>query len=220
MVRAIIFDLDGTLVDSMEAHFLSFRGAILEHAGIEFTRQDFRLLFGKLARIIAQEFLESKNLEQDFDYDAIAEKKHEFFRNKHIQEVKLLPGVEKLLQDLEENNIPMAIASNSPRQNIEAMLKETKIKKYFKVTMAVDEVSKPKPHPEIYLTTAEKLGVKPAECVVVEDSTHGIKTAKNAKMKSKAVLTGGATQQELEAENPTLIVKTLEELDAQTIIRP
>jgi beta-phosphoglucomutase len=128
-------------------------------------------------------------------------------------EVELFPGAKELLDSL-SGHIKMGLASMNNSQVIERLLNVMKVERFFSVVITVDEVSKSKPDPEIFLKTAQKLRSNPQSCVVVEDSIFGVKAAKAGNMRCVAVAQGAYTVEELAKENPDLIVTSLQEKDA------
>jgi len=103
------------------------------------------------------------------------------------------------------------LATMSSRKVVGKLLPEKKIEGYFDVVVTADEIVKPKPDPEVFLISAAKLGVKPEVCVVVEDSVFGVRAAKVAKMKCIAVPSGAYSREELQEENPDLMINSLVE---------
>ncbi len=126
------------------------------------------------------------------------------------KQISLFEGAQELLEDL-DGKIKVALASMNQREFIDHMLKEKRIQKFFNVILTANEINKPKPDPEIFLKTAQQLGVKPECCVVVEDSIFGVKAAKSANMGCIAVAQGAYSKEELCSANPDLIVPSLKE---------
>ena len=182
---AAIFDMDGVLVDSNPFHLQKWM-ALLKDNNIPYNpdelpeqilgkRNDdaFRLFFGpKLTREEAHE---------------LSEKLEERFRAAFGPHARPLPGLEKLIRELEAAGIPMAVASSAMRPNIEFVVDALAFRRFFRVLVSGDDVRYPKPHPEIYLKTAHELGLNPAACVAFEDSFPGIGAARAAGMKCVAI---------------------------------
>jgi HAD superfamily hydrolase (TIGR01509 family) len=208
--RCVVFDLDGTLVDSFLAHYMSFRDAYAE-LGVEFTESDFRTLFGKLARNIARDFASARPGLEGLDYARFADRKNELFRVRHVRGVKAFPGVAGMLSGI--GSYGLAVASNSSRRNVDAMLATAGLGGFFDAVVGFEDVSKPKPDPEMLVKACEKAGSAPAVSVAVDDSIHGIQAAKRAGMRSVAVLTGGATRDELSQLRPDLVLDGAWQLD-------
>ena len=124
--------------------------------------------------------------------------------------VSLFEGATELLEAL-QGRIKIALATMSGRKVVDRLLPEKRIEGYFDVVVTADEVSKPKPDPEVFLVSAAKLGVDSEDCVVVEDSVFGVRAAKAAKMKCIAAPSGAYTKEELQEENPDLMIDVLTE---------
>jgi len=124
--------------------------------------------------------------------------------------VSLFDGAIELLEEL-QGRIKIALATMSSRKVVGKLLSERRIGGYFDVVVTADEIVNPKPDPEVFLVSAARLGVKPEDCVVVEDSVFGVRAAKAAKMRCIAVSSGTYSREELEEENPDLMIDSLVE---------
>jgi HAD superfamily hydrolase (TIGR01509 family) len=123
-------------------------------------------------------------------------KKEEIYREMYKPQIKAIPGLEKFLEDLDKHNITMAIATSGIQVNIDFMFEHVPIKQYFNKIINSNDIEKGKPDPEIFLKTAEELGILPENCVVFEDSIAGVQSGKAAGMKVVA-LTTTHTKEEL-----------------------
>ena len=218
MVSAVVFDLEGTLIDLSEQHILAYREVLGKHFNIEFTKEDFLSGYGRGPHHIIRMFLERHGIEKsDVECRRLADEKQVVLREKYSDKVRVLPGVRNLLNDLTEACLKVGLASSSPRRNVEFMLKNPGLWDYFQVVVAMEDVPEAKPDPRIFLLAAEKLNVKPAECVAVEDSVHGVRAAKDAGMKVVGVLTGGRKRDELEAEGADLVVEDLTRMSVEDL---
>ncbi|MDH5438457.1 MAG: HAD family hydrolase, partial [Candidatus Bathyarchaeota archaeon] len=130
------------------------------------------------------------------------------------ESVTLFEGAATLLDAL--YRVKIALATMSSRPVIDKLLTEKQIKKYFNVVITADEISKPKPDPEIFLVAATKLNFPPQHCIVLEDSIFGVKAAKKAKMKCIAIPSGAYTKKELKKQKPDLLIDSLTQ--TQTIL--
>ena len=183
-LEAVLWDLDGVIADTAESHFLAWK-EVFGKRGISFSREDFFRFFGRRHDTII-EFAMGKDLPPE-DFDAVAEAKQAGYRRRVVQNLKALPGAIELLKSLKENGIKSAIASSAPIENIVIILKGLGIEDYFQAIAPGTEVAEGKPNPQVFLLAAERLGVSPDNCVVIEDAIAGVSAAKRAGMKCVAV---------------------------------
>ena len=180
MAAAVIFDMDGVLLDSEPLHYEAVR-QILEEQGVEFPLEDyFRYLGTTLPSTwddlcsrypIAMPF---EQFEARYNADVLAQ---------YEAGAPLIAGAMELVQQLSAAEVPIAVASSSHRQWVEAALSGAGLREYFDQTTAGDEVSEGKPSPEIYLKAAAKLGFAPEDCIAVEDAPAGVESAAAAGMR-------------------------------------
>lgn len=185
--KAFIFDLDGVIVDTAKYHYLAWK-ELAEHLGFEFTEQQNELLKG-VSRVRSLEILldigkvELSQAEKD---EYLAEKNEQYL--KYISKMgadEILPGITGLLDFLKAENIRFALGSAS--KNARLILKNLDLLDRFDAIVDGNDVSTAKPDPEVFLIAAEKLGVDPARCIVVEDAQAGIQAANAAGMTSVAI---------------------------------
>jgi beta-phosphoglucomutase family hydrolase len=185
VLGAVIWDMDGVLVDTGEFHFQSWVATLPEY-GIEFSREDFRTTFGMNNEGILRLFL-GERFTKDL-YTEISDRKERNFRKTIRGKVQLFTGVLTLLKALRHANISQAVGSSAPYENIDAIVRELKLSPYFQTL--VSAVGMPsKPDPSVFLTAAAKLGTPPGDCLVVEDAIAGVEAAHRAGMKCVAVTT-------------------------------
>lgn len=153
--------------------------------GIVFTEADFKQSFGKRnTEILIEKFNRNLSTQQ---IDRLSRRKEEIFRSLIGQSIKPFPGVLQLLQSLKAARWKMALASSTPPENIELITHALGIADIFDTVVSDRDVSRGKPDPEAFLLAAERLGVAPDCCVVIEDAIAGVRAAKNAGMKCIAV---------------------------------
>lgn len=179
---AFIFDLDGVIVDTAKYHYLAWRN-LANALGFDFTEEQNELLKG-VSRIQSLEILLSigkVNLSEEKKQVLLLQKNKEYLEyvNKMTSE-EILPGVNDLLNFLEINDIKYALGSAS--KNAPLILEKVGLLNRFTAIVDGNDVSKAKPDPEVFLIGAKKLGIKPENCVVVEDAIAGIQAANAAKM--------------------------------------
>lgn len=181
--KACIFDLDGVIVDTVPAHFTAWK-AMADELSIPFTEDDNEHLKGvsrvdSMKRILALGNLERTD-EEILDY---TQRKNEIY-SEIISEMTpsdILPGVLDFIDLLKKNNIAIAIGSSS--KNTPTILKAVALDKVFGVIVDGNQVTHSKPDPEVFLTGADRLGVPPEECLVLEDAISGVEAARRGGMK-------------------------------------
>lgn len=202
--RAVLWDVDGTLVDSSEFHWLSWRGALAAER-FELTREQFAATFGQRNDEILRGYFGA-----DFPAGEVARvadaKESEYRRLVRERGLRLLPGVRRWLERLRAGGWLQAVASSAPRANLDAILSALGVGQFFAEVVSAEDVSRGKPDPQVFLVAAERLGVGPRWCVVVEDAPAGTEAARRAGMRAVGVLTSHTS---LDAD---LVVRTLDDL--------
>jgi HAD superfamily hydrolase (TIGR01509 family) len=209
MVKAVIFDWDGTLADTKRAVVQSFKNA-LEEAGCMVSDEFIERRIGiGTKKTIIEAFRECQMRLDVSTLEKLAKEKIRI-QAELTGIVSLFDGVTELLEEL-HGRIKIALATMSSRKVVGKLLPEKRIEGYFDVVVSADEIFSPKPDPEVFLISAAKLGVKPEDCVVVEDSVFGVRAAKAAEMRCIAVSSGAYSREELQEENPDLLINSLVE---------
>jgi len=209
--RAIIWDLDGVIADTAPYHMRAWQDTF-QKMGIQFTEDDFRHSFGLRNDTILAGIL-GKGVSRD-EINSISTEKEETFRRMIGQNIRPLPGVIDLMRSLTEAGFPMALASSTPAENVRLVTERLGIKDYFQSTIAAEDVTKGKPHPQVFLLAAQELGVSPGNCAVIEDAVAGITAARRAGMHCLAVTT---THPRASLKEADLIVDTLESVTVNTL---
>lgn len=177
--EAVIFDCDGTLVDSMPAHFDSWCEALSIHgAGGVFKEDVFLAMGGRPTRDIVVELNDEYDLH--LDPEAVGFAKREAFL-KRISTIGLIDEVAQFAESL-RGKVPMAIASGGSRMVVEKTLRAVGVSDWFDEVVTADDVAEGKPSPEVFLKAAAMLGVAPEKCLVLEDAPAGILAAQRAGM--------------------------------------
>ncbi len=184
--KALIFDLDGTLVDSMPAHFKAWSQALADQGepGV-FPEDIFYAMGGRPTRDIVEIINGEKGLYLDPDAVALSKKRHYL---EVLDTVELLEEVASFARE-NRGKIPMAVASGGSRVVVEKTLQSVGISDWFDEVVSSDEIENGKPAPDIFLETASRLGVAPEDCVVFEDGRAGIAGARAAGMEVVVVPT-------------------------------
>jgi len=211
MFRAVIFDWDGTLADTKKV-IVEASKRVLKEVGCIVNDEFIERRIGIGSAGILRDALDEKGVKYDRELlEELIRKKNELQR-KLSGYVELFEGAAELLEAL-HGRIKIALATMCSRKVIEKLLLEKSIRRYFEVVVTADEVSRPKPNPQIFVISQRKLGVDPEGCLVVEDSVYGVKAAKAAGMRCVAVPSGPFTKEELRKESPDLLVDSIAEKD-------
>lgn len=183
-VQAVIFDLDGVLMDSEWLSFEIWQGVARQYGG---TLADavFPKVIGTTIEETAAIVMRSTGI--TFDISSQCAWVWQEVIEKLKSAIKPLPGVCELVDDLARRGIPLAIASNSPILYIENALTGLNLRHYFPVRVGIDHVLQGKPAPDVYLRAASQIGVFPERCLAIEDSRVGVQAAYNAEMRVLAV---------------------------------
>jgi HAD superfamily hydrolase (TIGR01509 family) len=186
--RAVIWDVDGTLVDSGPLHFESWRATLLNEQ-YALTEQAFQSTFGQRNDAVLQAWLGPSQTADAIV--RIGDAKEEFYRELvRSRGLEPLPGVRRWLAALQAAGWRQAIASSAPMANLDLLIDVLGFAPYFDAVVSGDEVERGKPDPAIFRLAAQRLGVAPRRCVVVEDAPVGVEGARRAGMRTVGVLFG------------------------------
>jgi beta-phosphoglucomutase len=186
VMGAVLWDLDGTLIDSAGFHWIAWRDTLAAE-GRQVSEQGFANTFGKRNDEILRELFGASIAPQWIQRVSDA-KEHAYRRQLRTHGLDALPGALEWLRRLHEAGWKQAIASSAPRPNIDAVLDVVDMGRYLQAVVSADEVGRGKPDPALFLECARRLGVLPSECVVVEDAPAGVEAARRARMRSIGVL--------------------------------
>ena len=194
-IKAVIFDLDGTLVDSMWM-WKQIDVEYLGRYGIELPDDLQSSIEGMSFSETAEYFKDRFQLEDPVE--KIKADWNEMAWDKYANQVPLKAGVADFLDELRQKDIKMGIATSNSRELVDLVTKKNQIHSYFQSIRTSCEVDKGKPSPDIYLLVAKDLGVNPGDCLVFEDVVQGIMAGKNADMKVCAVKDAYSEDQDIE----------------------
>jgi len=207
MKRGILFDMDGVLIDSYRAHWLSWVDTC-GRRGIPITKDLYAMLFGRPFRGFVEALCDAPLSEEDFTT---------WYRDKELVYREIIesdfpevPGASELIHALDAEGYRIGIATSGPRENVNCLLRLLPGAHLVKATVSADEVERNKPHPDVFLACARELGVPPEACVVIEDSIHGLAGARAAGMGTIA-LTGTCAAEQLHGQ-ADLVVDCLTKL--------
>lgn len=210
---AVIFDVDGVLVDSYRAHFRSWQILAAEN-DYEYSEQQFIAGFGRTSpEVIREQWVEcdlTKSRIQE-----LANRKEAIYRELIANHFTALDGAVELIEALDNAGFRLAVGSSGPPENVQLVMEKMRIEKRITVQVTGADVTHGKPDPQVFQLAAERLGVSPANCVVVEDAPAGIIAAKAAGMKCIGVASTGRTLSEL--KDADLVVQSLRALEVERI---
>jgi beta-phosphoglucomutase len=215
MSSAVIWDVDGTLVDTGEMHFEAWV-ELCGELGRPFTRDDFAATFGRrnpeIFQILFGDRFDAKEVGR------LAFRKEELYRAAARKGVDLLPGARQLLEGLHAAGFRQAIGSSAPKANVDLIMEITRSSYLFAAVSCAEDTQRGKPDPQVFLVAAEKLGVAPQSCVVVEDAVAGVEAARAGGMKCIGVtFVGHHPAEKLRAAGADLIVPTLENVTVDKV---
>ena len=181
MIKAVIFDMDGLMIDSERVTFEGYQH-VLAKENLTMSEEKYKTLLGKPVKAVHDLFKEDYG--PQYDVDQIIKDVHAYIAKRFETEgVPLKPGLVELLKYLKVNNYKTIIATSSHRNRVDLIVKQAQIDQYFDDSICGDEVTKGKPNPEVFLKACQKLQVSPQDALVLEDSESGINAAYNADIK-------------------------------------
>jgi beta-phosphoglucomutase len=210
---AAIFDMDGVLVDTYRAHYRSWL-ALAEPEGIRFTEADFARTFGRTSREIIAHFW-GRDRCDDARIAELDRRKEAAFRRLIEADFPAMPGAGELLKSLRAAGFRLAVGSSGPPENVSLVLDGLGARELFGAVVTGDDVVRGKPDPQVFLVAAERLGVAPGRCAVIEDAPAGVAAANAAGMTSVGLLSTGRTRKDLAAARE--VVASLSELSPKML---
>ncbi|MSQ95863.1 MAG: HAD family phosphatase [Gemmataceae bacterium] len=213
---ALLWDVDGTLVDTAELHFQAWLTLATE-LGKPFTRADFAGTFGwRNPEIIPKLFGTHYSAEE---MQHLGDYKEDLYRTQAAKGVALLPGVRSLLDAVTAAGMRQAIGSSAPRRNVDLILRDTQTASCFAAIVALEDTRRGKPDPEVFLLGAKNLGIPPERCIVLEDAPVGIQAAKAGGMRAVGItFVGHHPAEKLQAAGADLVVHSLDHVPLQQLI--
>lgn len=208
---AVIFDVDGVLIDSYQAHYKSWLQMFAEN-GVSFTEQEFRGTFGRTSRDIIAALYGA--VLSDAEMDLWDDRKEALYRDIIRESFPAIDGAVELLDALHAAGFHLGVGSSGPPENIALTLECLGRANLFDAVVTRIDVTRGKPDPQVFQIAGERLNAEPDQCVVVEDAPAGIEAANRAGMASVA-LTGTATRAEL--SHAKLVVDSLRELTPERL---
>lgn len=203
-IRTVLFDLDGTLIDTNELIIKSFEHTFSKY-GFSFTREEImdfngpplRDTFTSLNKEFAEEMLETYRSHNHLIHD---------------QYIKLFPNIIETLDILKEKKVPVGIVTAKMRVGVDLGLKLTGLDQYFKTIVTIDDVTNPKPHPESVIKAMKELNGEPKSTIMVGDNYHDILAGKNARVLTAGVAWSHRGEEFLKQYEPTYMFRTMKDL--------
>lgn len=205
---AAIFDMDGVLVDTYDAHFRSWREMAVSD-GLQFLEEDFAPTFGRTSREIIVHFW-GKDRYDDAQIAELDRRKEAAFRRRIEDDFPAMPGAVDLLRALHKAGFRLAVGSSGPPENVQLVVDKLGVRDLLGAIVTGEDVTLGKPDPQVFLLAAERLDVVPVRCVVIEDAPAGVAAANAAGMASVGLLSTGRTRENLAAAGA--VVRSLNEI--------
>lgn len=211
MIKAVIFDLDGTLSDTLST-IAHYGNIALNHCGLPSVNVDeYKYFAGDGKKVLIRRMLEFHNSYSDELFEKVEKKYDTEYENNVLLKTSAFEGISELLQALKKSGIKLAVLSNKP-DNVTAMIVDMMFPDIFDICFGKKENIEKKPHPEGVNIILKELGVKASESLFVGDTNVDIQTAKNSNMLSIGVLWGFRDFNELKSEGADFIVKSPDEI--------
>lgn len=215
MMQGAIFDMDGVLVDNVRHHLKAWK-QLGRELGKELSDEAIRAVFGQRNSEMLQVLLERELGPEESR--RFAERKEELYREAARSELgtAMVPGLLEFLQELKKETVGIALATSGPEENARFVLEGLNIASFFDVLVTGREVERGKPHPDIFLLAARRLGLPAEKCVVFEDSESGIQAALRAGCRCVALATTHSPE-ELKQLSPARVVRDFTELQWRSL---
>jgi beta-phosphoglucomutase len=216
MNKAFLFDLDGTLIDTMPAHFKTWQLVVKEMGSPLEGEALMNQLYGNGAELMHR-IVPGRTFTEE-EARAIVAAKEERYRNLYGNEITVLEGAREFLELALQKNIPMGIGTASNQANIDFALDKLDLRRYLSAIVGADDVQLSKPHPETWLRLAAELNTPPEHCIVFEDAPKGVEAAQKAGMKAVAITGHFSANDFGEYENILQIVPALNVLNIDELL--
>ena len=186
--KAFLFDLNGTMIDDMQYHLKIWHDVVTNELGAKLTLEEMRnQMYGKNDELLTRVFGEGRFTQAEVE--EISRRKEIKYQEMYRPHLDLLPGLFEFLNRADQAGIKMAIGSAAIPFNIDFVLDNLHIRKYFRAVVSAHDVLESKPHPEVFVKAADLIQVDPHDCVVFEDAPKGVEAARNAGMEAVAITT-------------------------------
>ena len=210
-LRAVIFDVDGVLVDSYRAHLRSWQ-ELGQRLGYSLTDEQFAESFGRTSREIIRQYWDPAGTMSDSLVDEHDTWKEACYRRIIAEDFPVMKGAVALIDALRDAGLQLAVGSSAPPENVTVVLDQLDRQQAFGAIVNKSDVKRGKPDPQVFQLAAQRLGVAADDCAVIEDAPVGIQAATAAGMISVALLSTGRQREHFRQTPPSLIVQSLHEL--------
>jgi beta-phosphoglucomutase len=215
--RAFVFDMDGTIVDNMAFHTDSWLAFFARRGKTYDPDAFFRETAGAQGREILRERL-GPDIPED-EIAVLAQEKDVLYREMYGPHRSAIQGFEGFVTAARAQGVKLAVATSAPPANIVFTLDELDLRRHFDAVVGAADVARGKPHPDVFLKAAEKLGVDPRDCIVFEDAPMGVEAARRAGMKAVVITTTLPADAFREFDNVVRVVAHYEALDVGDLLR-
>lgn len=212
--RAVIFDVDGVLIDSYEAHFKSWQ-FVAQELGYSMSEEQFAMNFGRTSRDIIKRLFDPR-LDAS-DIEKIDGRKEQLFRHIIDRQFPAMKGASELIDDLLNFGFLVAVGSSGPPENVSLVLQKLGVESRIHAVVNGMDVERGKPDPQVFQLAAEKLSIDPSQCAVIEDAPAGVEATIAADMTSIALVSTGHQASELNGAD--VVITSLRQIDAKSIAR-
>ncbi|MDA9319098.1 HAD family phosphatase [Flavobacteriaceae bacterium] len=209
MLKAVIFDMDGVIVNSEPLHHLAYK-KMFEEFKLDVSNSLYESFTGQSTYSICEQLCEIFDLKVDANALVLSKRKHFKIIFENDSSFEMIDGAMNLIKDYFENNLTLVLASSASMTNIERIFKKFDLNKFFKAKISGADLKESKPNPEIFVKAAELAGFKKEECIVIEDSTSGIMASKSAGIYCVGYNSNNSKNQNY--DNANLVVSDLNEI--------
>ena len=179
MLKAVIFDMDGVIVNSEPLHHLAYK-KMFEEFQLDVSRSLYESFTGQSTHSICKQLCKIFNIYEDPNELVVSKRKHFKLIFENDTSFQMIDGALELIQNYFDNNVTLILASSASMTNIDRIFKKFDLNKFFKAKISGADLKESKPNPEIFIKAAKMSGFNKKECIVIEDSTNGIIAAKSA----------------------------------------
>jgi len=210
-IKAVIFDMDGTVVDTTQLEYIAWK-RMFDEQNVDFSYDEYiQVLGAKGAEIVKGKLHKEESFIED-----LLEKKEEYFKELVQQKgLELIPDVEKVLLESRKLQLKLALATGASQEKLDFIMEKFNILHYFDAVVTADNVKNGKPDPEVFLRASEKLQVAPEECLALEDASNGVEAAQKANMACIAIT---STRGRDQLEKADLIIDRYQDLSLKEFL--